>query len=343
MPPLIRQELEALDTDENPAFESAEGHFFLAYKEGAVVGRIAALINWTEVREQGRKKLRFSWFDVIDDLEVTRALIQEVEKIAQEKGFRFLEGPMGLSNLDKAGLLVAGFKEVGTLATWYNFPYYESHLRALGFEKATEWVEYRIEVPSKIPERVQRFAKLIQEKYHLKVVRFQSKRKLAQQADALFDLIAESYQSLSVYTPISERQKQHYIEKFIRFIHLDYLMALHDATDSMIAFGITMPSYAKALQKAKGKRFPFGFMHLLRASRKNERAAFYLIGIKPAFQKKGLIALISNEMLKTFTKRGVKVVESNPELIDNKSVQALWGHYKHKRHKLRRTYKKEVG
>ncbi len=342
VPPLIRSEWETLDADKNPAFDAAEAHFFLAYKGGGVVGRIAALINWTEVRQQGEKKMRFGWFDVVDDLDVTRALIDEVQKIAKAKKLSFLEGPLGRSNLDKAGLLTRGFESVSTLATGYNHPYYLQHLLDLGFEKATEWVEYTIKVPARIPEKMQRFARLIQSKYRLKILRFQSKKELAQHADELFDLLDETYRSLRAYVPISERQKQYYIQKFIRLIHLDYIAAIRDESDAMIAFAITMPSYSKALQSAKGQLFPLGFVHLLRAHRKNNRADLYLIGVKPEFQKKGVTAILFEELMKTFIEKGIERVETNPELVENKSVQALWKHYDHSGHKARSTYQRAV-
>ena len=342
VPPLMRSEWETLDADKNPVFDTAEAHFFLAYRDGEVVGRIAAFINWTEVRQQGVEKMRFGWFDTLDDLDVTRALIQAVQEVAKGKNLSFLEGPLGFSNLDKAGLLTRGFEVVSTMATAYNHPYYEKHLLDLGFEKATEWVEYNINVPTQIPAKVQRFARLIQAKYGLKILRFQSKRELAQYADALFDLLDETHSSLSAYVPISERQKRYYIQKFIRFIHLDYLIAISDESDAMIAFAITMPSYSKALQRAKGRLFPLGFIHLLRAHQKNDRADLYLIGIKPSFQKKGVTAILFNELMKTFIEKGIKRVETNPDLVENKSVRALWKHYDHNMHKARSTYKRAV-
>lgn len=342
VPPLMQQELETLNTKKNPVFDMAEIHLFLAYRYEKLVGRIAAIIHWTEVQRQERKKMRFGWFDVIDDLQVSHALMEEVEKLGRKKRLSFIEGPVGFSNMDKAGLLTEGFRELPTMATLYNHPYYVKHLLGLGFEKGAEWVEYSIKVPTQVPKNIQRFASLIKERYNLKATRFKSRRKLAKQVDVLFELIDQTHRTLESYVPISRRQKRYYTKKFIRFIQLDYVITVSDANGRMIAFAIAMPSNSKALQKSKGKLLAFAFFQLLMHNRKNATADLCLIGIKPEFQKKGVTALIFNEMMKTFKKHGIKTLESNPELVENKSVQALWRNYEHRKHKVRSTFRKAI-
>ncbi len=339
IPPLISDELEVLDETKNPVFENAEAHLFLAYKEGKIVGRIAAIINWAEVQQQGRSKMRFGWYDVIDDFEVSKALIAEVEKIAKEKGLKQVEGPVGFSNLDKAGLLIKGFQEVGTMVTLYNHPYYVEHLEKLGYGKHLDWVEYRINVPEeRIPAKIVKFSEIVKERYGFKSKKFQNKAEMKKLVDPMFELLDATYSVLPSYVPITRKQIDYYREKYINFINPDYVSVVVDEKDKMIAFAITMPSYSKALQKAKGKLWPFGWYHLLKANRKNDSVAFYLIGVKPEHQSKGVTAILFHEMGKTFEKYGIKYMETNPELENNKNVQALWSAYNPIQNKTRRSY-----
>lgn len=342
VPPLIREELEALDHDKNPVFLHAISKYYLAYKEGEIVGRIAAIINWKEVKEQGKPKVRFGWFDVIDDLEVTQALLKKVEELGKAHHLELMEGPVGFSNLDKAGLLTKGFDRIPTMVTLYNAPYYEQHLRELGFETASEWVEYELTLAETLPEKVVKFTRLIKERYGLKVKDFNSKDDLKKEVEPMFALLDKTYGHLSSYVPIPKQQIAHYKEKYINFINPDFVSCIEDDAGEMIAFAITMPSYSKALQKANGKLFPLGWWYLLQASKKNDSAAFYLIGIDPKYQGKGVTAIVFNEMFKTFKKYGVKSLETNPELAENKNIQTLWKDYNPVNHKRRMSFKKDL-
>ncbi|MDO5654901.1 MAG: GTP cyclohydrolase [Flavobacteriaceae bacterium] len=342
VPPLIKEEMEALDNAKNPVFNHAIAKYYLAYKGKQIVGRIAAIINWKEVNDQNKKKVRFGWFDVIDDIEVTRALLEKVKNLGVENNLEYMEGPVGFSNLDKAGLLTKGFDEIPTMVTLYNAPYYESHLLQLGFEEASEWVEYKLVVPDELPEKVIRFAELIKERYHLHIKSFPNKDELRKVVDPMFKLLDKTYGHLSSYVPIPQQQIEHYKNKYINFINPDFVSCIEDQQGKMIAFAITMPSYSKALQKANGKLFPTGWWHLLQASKKNDAAAFYLIGIDPAFQGKGVTAIVFKEMFQTFNKYGVKYLETNPELAENKSIQTLWKDYNPENHKRRKSFKKEL-
>lgn len=342
VPPLIQEEISALDKDKNPVFQHAEARYFLAYQEDKIAGRIAAMINWKEVNDQGKKKVRFGWFDVIDDKEVTRLLIEKVRDMGKLHGLEYMEGPVGFSNLDKAGLLTKGFEKIPTMVTLYNFPYYENHFKELGFETASEWVEYELAVPEKLPEKVIKFTKLVKERYGLKVRKFNSKEDLKSVVDPMFALLDKTYGHLSSYVPIPQQQIKHYKEKYINFINPDFVTCIDDENGNLIAFAITMPSYSKALQKAKGKIFPLGWWHLWRASKKNEAAAFYLIGIDPAYQGKGVTAIVFNEMFDTFNKYGVKYLETNPELAENMNIQTLWKEYDPVNHKRRKSFRKDL-
>jgi len=343
VPPIIGEELEVLDREKNPAFNTAEARYFMAYREDEPVGRVAAIVNRWEVEEQQIPKIRFGWFDMIDDLEVTAALVEKVREIGRAEGLEFMEGPVGFSNMDKAGLLIKGFEETGTMITLYNHPYYRTHLENLGFEKANEWVEFRISIPEEGPsEKVNKFSNLILERNNLKVVRFKSAKEIVEHADEMFDLVNKTYSSLSTYVPIQPEQIAYYKEKYFRYLHPDFISCVADEDDNMVAFAITMPSFARALQRANGRLLPFGWFHLLKARYIHTKAAFYLIGVKPEFQNKGVTAIIFREMNEVFNRRGITTVETNPELEENKSVQALWNSYENELHKRRRTYKKSL-
>lgn len=343
VPPVISEELEVLDQNRNPAFRQASARFFMAYRDGQPVGRIAAIINWTEVEKQQKPKVRFGWFDVVDDLEVTKALLSHVEEVGQEHGLEFMEGPVGFSNMDKAGMLVEGFDELGTMITWYSLPYYSTHMKELGFEKANEWVEYQITIPNEGPsEKVKKFASLIRERNNLNTIHFANKKEILGYADRMFELINKTYSDLSTYVPILPEQVEYYKEKYFRYLHPDFIHCVADEDEELVAFAITMPSFAEALQRAGGKLLPTGWFHLLKSRYFNNKAAFYLIGIKPEYQNKGVTAIIFKEMNEMFNRRGIRKVETNPELEDNKAVQALWKNYDNRLHKRRRTYRRDL-
>ena len=342
VPPIIKDELDALNKEKNPVFKEAEARYFLAYKDNKIVGRIAAIINWKEVKEQGKNKMRFGWFDVIDDIQVTKALLNKVIEIGKANQLEYMEGPVGFSNLDKAGLLTAGFDKLATMVGLYNAPYYAKHFEELGFTTANEWTEFALEMPKELPEKVIKFNQIVQERYKLKELTFTKTNQLIPYVEEMFDLLDKTYSSLDTYVPIPDYQIEHYKKKYIPFINPDYVNIIVDENNKMVAFAITMPSYSKALQKAKGKIFPFGWFYLLRANRNNNAAAFYLIGIDPKYQGKGVTALIFNAMYQTFKRNGIKHLETNPELVENESIQVLWKAYNPVNHKRRKTFRKEL-
>ena len=342
VPPVISEELETFNTQKNPVFENAEARYFMAYRSDRPVGRVAVIINNIEIEEQGKSKVRFGWFDVIDDIEVTKVLLDKAKEIGEELGLEFMEGPVGFSNMDKAGMLVDGFDEMGTMITWYSQPYYKEHLEELGFEKAKEWVEFKLKLKDHIPEKVERLSELMMDRYNLKVLHFQNKKEVITYADEMFDLINKTYNQLSTFVPIQPEQIAYYKEKYFRYIHPDFINCIADKDDNLVAFAITMPSFAKALQKANGSLLPFGWLHLLWNHYFPKKAAFYLIGIDPKFQNKGIPGIIFKEMHQAFIKKGITEVETNPELEENKAIQALWNRYDSKLHKRRRTYKKDL-
>ena len=342
VPPLIKEEKNVWNPAENAALDFSEFKRYLAYKNNKVVGRIAVLINYKEVKELGAEKVRFGWLDFIDDYEVSRALIHKAIEFAVEKNMKMIEGPMGFTNLDKSGMLIMGFDKIATMIGLYNFEYYHQHLEKLGLVKEKEWVEYEMDFPSVLSEKLRKFSSLIAEKYKLKVLNFKNKKEIIPLIEPMFKLLDQTYNTLSTYTPISDEQIKTYKEKYFPFIDKNYVICVEDENKQLVAFAITMPSYSRALQKAKGKLFPFGWYHFLQAGKKNDRANFYLIGIHPEYQRRGVTAIIFKEIFVRFNKMGIKFAETNPELEENKGVQALWQDYNPTNHKRRRTYSMQI-
>ena len=338
VPSFIKDEIKVWDAKENPALDYSEAKQFLAWKDKKVVGRIAVIINHKEEKEMGIRKVRFGWIDFIDDREVSKALIDTAINYAREHQIDNIEGPMGFTNLDKAGMLTFGFEKIATMIGIYNHAYYPQHIEDLGLVKEKEWVEFEMNFPKVLPPKVEKFSKLIAEKYNLRVLNFKNKKEILPYVKPMFKLLDETYKHLSSYTPISEEQIKTYKEKFFPLIAKNYVICVVDEHDELVSFAVTMPSYSKALQKAKGKLLPFGWWHFLQAEKKNDRANFYLIGIHPEYQRRGVTAIIFKEIFVRFNRMGIDFAETNPELEENKSVQVLWQDYNPVNHKRRRTY-----
>lgn len=339
VPPIIADELETFDKNKNPAFENAEAYFYIAYKNNEIVGRIAAIINWSEVNDQQKKKVRFGWFDVIDDIEVTKALLEKVFELGRKNHLEHAEGPMGFSNLDKVGVLTEGFDEIGTMITWYNFPYYATHFEKLGFITEKEYLENKFPFENVKPEFFEKAQELIKKRYQLKPINFKSTKEVMPYVDKMFDLFNDSYAGLSSFVAISNIQKAYFKKKYISFINPEYIKYVEDKNGALVAFAIVMPSFSKALQKANGKLFPFGFLHLLKAKKQSKDVVFYLIGVHPDYQNKGVTAIIFNEYYKTFTEKGIQNCIRTPELADNTAIHLLWKNFKPVIHCRRKTFR----
>ena len=344
VPPIISEELESMDKEKNPVFQNAEAEFYVAKKDGVAVGRIAAIVNWVEIEEQKKNKLRFGWYDTIDDLEVSKKLLESVVEFGKSRKLEFVDGPVGFSNMDKAGLLIEGYEELNTMITWYHYPYQKEHLKKLGFTKLAEWVEYKIKIFSAddAPEKVKKFSKIIQQRYELKVLNFKSRKEIIPYVDKMFELLNVTYSNLQTYVTIKQYQIDFYKEKFIKYIHPDFIKCCLDKDGNLIAFLITMPSFSRALKKINGKMGLMGYFHLFKAQHFNDRVSLYLIGVDPKYQSKGVTAVIFNELQNTFNKRGIFEVETNPELVENKAIQAFWKNYQSTLHKRRATFTKKL-
>ena len=344
VPPIINEEVETIDHKINPVYQNSSAQFFLAYKKEKIVGRIAAIVNWIEIEELKKNKVRFGWYDVIDDIAVSKLLLEQVVCFGKEHKLDHIEGPVGFSNLDKAGLLIKGFDEPSTMITIYNYPYYATHLKELGFSLLAQWVEYEIKITNfeDSPEKVKRFSNVIMERFNLKVLDFKNKKEIIPYIDQMFNLLDETYNKLQTFVPIQNYQIEHYKKRYFKYVHKDFVKCVVDKNNRLIAFTITMPSFTRALQKINGKLTFFNIYNLLKAIWFNNRASFYLIGVHPDYQNKGITAIIFNEIQKTFNKHNITIVETNPELKENTAIQKLWKNYENRQHKRRATFTKNI-
>lgn len=342
VPPIIREEMSSFDKSRNPAFKDADAWFFLAFRDGKVVGRIAAIINWIEVKQQNLSKMRFGWFDFVDDPEVSSALLEKVAAIGRQYQLQFMEGPVGFSNLDKVGVLTEGFESIGTMITWYNHPYYPQHYEQWGMLKEKEYMENRFPAKNADPKLFTEIQALVKKRYGLRALNFTNSREIMPWTDKMFKLFNETYATLSSFVPITDVQKEYFKEKYISFINPEYIKFVVDKEDNIVAFAIVMPSFSKALQKAKGRLFPTGIFHILKARKHSKDVIFYLIGIHPDYQSKGVTAVIFNEYYHTFQKKGIINCIRTPELEENVAIRQMWKHFDPEIYKRRRTYKKAI-
>jgi hypothetical protein len=342
VPPIIADELETFDKTKNPAFENAEAYFYIAYKNNEIVGRIAAIINWSEVNDQQKKKVRFGWFDVIDDIEVTKALLEKVYELGRKNNLEHVEGPMGFSNLDKVGVLTEGFDQIGTMITWYNHPYYATHFEQLGYCVEKKFLESKFPFENVKLEFFEKANDLVKRRYQLSPLNFKTTKEVMPHVDKMFDLFNKSYASLSSFVAISETQKEYFKKKYISFINPEFIKFVEDKDHNIVAFSIVMPDFSEALQKSKGKLFPFGFLRMLKARKNSKNVIFYLIGVLPEYQNKAVTAILFKECYETFKEKGILNCFRTPELADNVAIHNLWKHFNPVVHKRRCTFLKNL-
>lgn len=324
--------------------QKADASFFVAKKEGVIVGRIAAIINWTEVHQQKKRKIRFGWYDVENDIQISQKLLEVVVDLGRKHNLDYVEGPAGFSNMDKAGLLCEGFDKLNSMNTWYHYPYQKDHLETLGFLSASEWLEFKINLPpySEAPQQLKRVSKVIMDRYKLHVIDFKNTKTILPYVDKIFDLLNNTYEKLESFVPIQKDQIDHYKKKYFQYIHPQYIKCIANSEDKLIAFAVIMPLFSRALKKANGSLFPFGIFHVLKTQYFHNSVSTYLIGILPEYQNKGINAILFDEMYKSLDQKGVSIVETNPTLKNNKPMLALWKKYQSELTKRRRTYKKEI-
>ena len=344
VPPLLSSELDNLLPRRNPAFDFCESEYFMAFKDGVPAGRIVVMINRQINDISGEKIARFGWIDFIDDTEVSAALLGKAEQWAKDHGMTKLVGPLGFTDMDREGTLVEGFEELSTMATIYNHPYYERHIREAGYEKDSDWVEFLMEVPEGIPDKYDRVADIVKQRFGLKVVKYTSRKRIKEDyGHALFHLINEAYKDLYQYSPLTEKQIDKYINDYLNLLNLDLLTLVVDRNRKLVGVGISLPSMSRALQKSHGKMLPFGWYHLLKGLKGvNDRVDLLLVAVAPEYQNKGVNALLFQDLIPQFIKYGYKYAESNPEMETNSKVQTQWEFFNRRQHRRRRSFYKEL-
>ncbi len=344
VPPLVLDEINTLMPDKNPAFEYCRAQSFMAYCDGVPVGRITGIVNTLWNKKTGQKAVRFGWVDFIDDPDVSSALIKAVEVWGRRQGMTRIVGPLGFSDMDPEGMLIEGFDEMGTMATIYNYPYYKEHMERLGFAKEADWIEYRITVPERLPDKYMRVADIVRRRFGLETPRYTSRKKLKEDyGQAIFSLINEAFGKLYGYVPLTPRQIDYYVDMYLGLLRLDDVCVITDSNKELVGVGISMPSLSKALRSCDGKLFPTGWYRLLKAIRGGSDVVdLMLVAIKPEYQGKGVNALLFSVLLPNYIAHGYKYAESNVELEGNENVQKQWEYFERRQHRRRRSWGKDI-
>lgn len=344
VPGLIEEEMMTLDKVKNPAFEVCDAIYFLAYKNGEIAGRIAGIINRSSNEVWKEKKARFGFVDFIDDNEVVDALFGAVEKWAHEQGMEDVQGPLGFTDMDHEGMLIEGFDQLGTMATIYNYPYYPKHMERLGYIKDQDWCEYKIFIPESVPEKHLRIGEIVMKRFGLKIMKFKNAKEIMPYARNVFYTLNAAYAPLYGFAPLTEKQIDYYVNMYIPMLRFEMVtLIVKEADNSVAGFGISLPSLSRAMQKADGHLFPFGWIPLLKALKSKPKVIdLYLTGVMPEYQNKGVNALLFNDLIPVYQRLGVVYAETNPELETNNAVQAQWEYFKREHHKTRRAFTKKI-
>jgi GNAT superfamily N-acetyltransferase len=340
VPPFIFDEVNALDSKKNPAFEHCEAKLWLAYRGRKIVGRIAGIINNKYIEKWGNKYARFGWIDFIDDPEVAKVLLDTVESWAKGKGMVGIQGPLGFTDLDKEGLLVEGFDELGTMPMIYNHPYYPKYIERCGYEKDVDWLEYEIKVPKSIPEKALRVQDLVLKRTKLRIYTAKKPKDIVQYGDQIFDLVNTAYSGLYGTVELTKKQIDAYINQYLGFADVRFVKLILDENDTLRAFGVAVPSLSRALQKSGGRLFPIGWLYVLAALKKPKYIDLLLVAVDPKYQASGIPALLMTSICQSAIEVGVGSAETSGELEDNVKVQSLWKDFERRQHKRRRAYKK---
>ncbi len=346
VPELYEDMVDTFTPGKNPALEFCDCECYLALDGNKVVGRVAAIINKRANERWNEKTVRFGYIDFIDNEEVSQALIDAVAKFGKSHGMDKIVGPLGFTDLDPEGMLIEGFDQLGTMATIYNDPYYPQHMEKMGFVKAKDWVEFKIIVPDKIPEKMMRIAEVVKQKFGLCVVKISSRKEIKEKnyGQKIFDLINEGYKDLFGFVALTQAQIDLYVKTYLSLLNLDMITLVETNEGKLVGVGITMGSLSVALQKAKGKLLPFGWWPLLKALKIKEPEGMdlLLVAVAPEYQNKGANSLLFADIIPIAIKKGYKWAESNPELEDNQAVQKQWAYFDTKQHKRRRCFTKDI-
>lgn len=349
VPNLFQDELNTLSPDKNAAFEFCEAEYYIAYKDGKPAGRVAAIINNKANERWGRKAVRFGWIDFIDDREVSAALLGAVEDYGRAHGMTEIVGPLGFTDMDPEGMLTFGFDQLGTMPTIYNYPYYPEHMEGMdGYVKDNDYVEYKLFVPEKVPEKYAKIAAMIEKRYDLHVKKI-TKRDIYKNGygKKIFDLINMTFKDLYGYSELTDRQIEQYINMYFSFVDLNLITLVedHSCGNKLVGIGITIPSLSHALQKCRrGRLLPFGWWHVFRAVKfhKTDIVDLLLLGVLPEYRAKGVNAMMFADLIPRYYEYGFKWGESQVEMETNEGVQSQWEYLETEHHKRRRCYKKEL-
>ena len=345
VPCMPMDDFKTLDKNYNAAFEFCEAEYYLAYKDDKLVGRVAAIINHKANKAWNVNQVRFGWIDFIDDIEVSKALLDAVVAFGKARGVNQIVGPLGFTDFDPEGMLVEGFDRISTMALIYNHPYYPEHMKKLGYQKETGWVEYRLTLPDQLPERHIKVAEFVMSRYGLKIVKkTKSQVNKERYGQKIFQLINETYCNLYGFSLLSEKQIDQFVDTYLGVIDMEMLTFVEDRNGNLIAAGLTMPSIAETLQKCNGEMLPFGWFQLLRTMywKKPDTVEMLLIGVKPEWQSRGVNSLVFVDLLDRYKRMGFKYAETNANLEDNHKVQAMWTVFEREQHKKRWVFGKEI-
>ena len=345
VPYLFSDEMSTLEHDGNPSFECCEAEYFMAIKDGKMVGRVAAIINHRANERWDRKQVRFSWFDFVDDPEVSAALLKTVEDWGRAKGMTEIAGPIGFIDTDREGMLVEGFDELSTMYINYNYPYYPQHMEQRGYEKANDWVELRVKVPEVVPDKFAKITEMVRKRYGLRVHKF-SRKELVQDGwgARIFDLLNETYKNLYGFSQLSDHQIDKLVNDYIKLADLNLVTGIMDG-DKLVGFGVTFPSFSKALRKTRDGRFlPFGWWHLLKILKwhKTDTVDLLLIGVLPEYRSKGANALIFDDLIRQFRSYGFDWAITGPQMETNEGVLSQWQYLESEQIRRHRCYKKDL-
>lgn len=324
VPPIISFEESTFSKEKNPAFEHCDAELWLVFRDGKIVGRIAGIVHNTELAE--KSLARFGWIDFIDDSIVFDALIKVVSDWALSKGATKIHGPMGFTDFDFEGTLIDGYEHLATQATIYNYPYYVNHFERVGFEKACDWIEIRSAkpIPQEIPKRLERKAEIISNRFKIKAKEFTKSKEYRKYGQDIFKALNDAYKDLYGFYPLTEKQITYYMDLYFSLLRQDLMTIVVDENDKVIGFALTIPSFSKAFQKAKGHLFPFGFLHVLKAFKWERSLDLLLIFAKPEYQKLGVSAIMFHELFKTCIENNIEHLATGPMLENNFNVRNLW-------------------
>ena len=345
VPAIVFDELSTFNKKKNGAFDFCEAELYLAYKEGKVVGRVAAIINHKANERWGVKQVRFGWIDFIDDIEVSTALIDAVSAFGKRHGMDQIVGPLGFTDFDPEGMLVEGFDRISTMALIYNHPYYPEHMKRLGFGKETGWLEYRITIPEVTPERYIALANVVKERYNLKVLKL-SRRQIIKQGygQKFFELINQTYCNLYGFSLLSPKQIESYVDLYLSLIDTRMITFIENDKGELVGAAAAIPSLSVALQKCRGELLPFGWWYLLKSMfiKRPETLELLLIGVRPDYQNCGVNSLIILDLAERFREMGFKYAETNAMLESNDKIHAMWRPFEKEQHKARWIFGKEI-